>query len=60
MLRIHSVPDDVDVVSVDGVAYSREIFQHFPEQANVGTIFRFVNKDEDGTVTVERLTPGNS
>jgi hypothetical protein len=54
---IHLVPEHAEVVSIDGVAYAREIFKFFGEAANAGSIFQFVSKDEDGTVTLKTLMP---
>jgi hypothetical protein len=52
---IHHVPEDTEIVCVDGVCYAREIFKLFADNAKVGTIFQFIKKDEDGTVTLTQL-----
>jgi hypothetical protein len=46
----------IEVIEIDGIQYSREIFTHFAEAAEAGSLFRFV-KRENGVVTVERPGP---
>jgi hypothetical protein len=50
------VPGYARIIEVDGITYSREIFQHFADQARIGAIFRFVAK-EGQDVTVELVDP---
>jgi hypothetical protein len=45
--------EPLDVVVVDGVKVSRELFQHFADVANENNLFRLVKAG--GVVTVERI-----
>lgn len=48
------ISENSTIINVDGLKFSRDIFKHFADDANIGRMFKFV-KVENNLVTVESL-----
>jgi hypothetical protein len=42
---------------VDGIRVSRAVFKWFADAANKGKTFRYIDKNGNGNITIEDITP---
>jgi hypothetical protein len=48
------IKEKVDIIEVDGIKYSRELFKHFAHHKNIGTCFKIMD-NEKGSLTIRRV-----
>ena len=47
------IEENPDVVVIDGLRFSREIFKHLADKNNIGRMFKLVANCGDGTIIIE-------